>query len=170
MESYCRKCKKNTPSVKEETVKTANNRWRKKSICAVCNSKKSTFIKIVEPKGVVEARELHRPVIKKFPKRRIVMKGIDDLWACDLVIMNAYAKENDGYKYMLNVIDTFSKYAWSEPLKTKGGIEVAKAFENIIKRAAKSKHKSPKLLHSDKGREFENKDFKQMLKRYNIRE
>lgn len=115
-----------------------------------------------------EAQELHKPVTKKFTKRKIVTLGIDNLWAADLVIMNQFSGENDGFKYMINVIDTFSKYAWSEPLKTKSGLEVAKAFVTIIKKAETVNHKPPKLLHVDKGLEFRNKDFKKVLKEHAI--
>lgn len=120
-------------------------------------------------KNLTEAQELHKPVTKKFQKRKIVTLGIDDLWAADLVIMSQFSSENGGYKYMLNVIDTFSKYAWSEPLKTKSGIEVAKAFSTILKKAKTVNHKSPNLLHTDKGLEFKNKDFKRVLEEHKIK-
>lgn len=167
MELYCRKCKSNTASENVKTVKTKNNRLLAVSNCKVCGSVKNTFIK--EPPEVLEAKELHKPVIKKFIKRRIVTKGIDDLWAADLLIMKQFAKQNKWYKYILNVIDTFSKFVWSEPLKTKDGIEVTKAFENIIKRAINDNHNTPKLLHCDKGTEFKNKQFNAMLKKYDIK-
>lgn len=111
------------------------------------------------------ARELHRTVIKKFTKRQILTKGIDDLWAADLLIMSAYSRQNKGFKYILNVIDTFSKYLFLVPLKKKTGEETAKAFESIIK---KSKRK-PKLLHVDCGKEFVNGTFTKMLKKYDIK-
>lgn len=116
-----------------------------------------------------EAKELHKPVIKKFTKRKIVTLGIDDLWATDLVIMRKYAPENNGYKYILNVIDTFSKYAWAEPLFTKNGKDVARAFSVIIKRAIAIGHKAPNLLHCDKGLEFKNKDFNKVLNEHNVK-
>ena len=46
--------------------------------------------------------------------------------------MKKYSEENDDFKYLLNVIDTFSKYVWIEPLKDKTGKSIAEAFENII--------------------------------------
>lgn len=159
------KCRQRTGSHNETTLKTANNRLRKVGTCAECGGRKSSFVTKVE----VEAVELHKPAIKKFVRRRIVTLGIDDLWAADLVIMKEYSAENDGFKYMLNVIDTFSKYAWSEPLKWKSGAEVSEAFERIIDRAVSIGHKAPNLLHTDKGREFVNKDFRQLMQKYNIR-
>ncbi|XP_054259998.1 uncharacterized protein LOC128984684 [Macrosteles quadrilineatus] len=167
MELYCRMCKINTASENIKTTKTRNKRWLSTSKCAVCGSVKHSFIK--EPYEVLEAKELHRPVIKKFIKRRIVTKGIDDLWAADLLIMKQYARENKWYKYILNVIDTFRKFVWSEPLKKKDGAELTTAFEKIIKRANSDGHEAPKLLHTDKGTEFKNKPFNNMLRRHNIK-
>lgn len=176
METYCTKCKRKTLSLvdSDEVVQTENKKWRVKNTCALCGSEKSTFIKMKpsaedRSREYTEAKELHRAVIKKFPKRKIVTTCIDDLWAADLVIMDRYVKENDGYRYMLNVIDTFSKYAWSEPLTRKSGQHVADAFETIIRRAEKTGHNAPNLLHVDKGREFVNKDFKQLLETYGIK-
>jgi hypothetical protein len=57
------------------------------------------------------AKELHKPVRKDFMKRSPLTKRIDDLWAADLIDMNKYSEENEGYFYLLNVTDTFSKFA-----------------------------------------------------------
>ena len=53
------------------------------------------------------AKELHRPVVKRFRKRRVEVKGIDEIWADDMVDMQSFAKCNDGIKYLLTVIDVF---------------------------------------------------------------
>ena len=82
--------------------------------------------------------------------------------------MRNYGDENSSYLYMLNVIDTFSKFAWAEPLKKKDGKNVTKAFEEILKRAKLQKHNSPTFLHTDKGTEFVNKQFKETLAKHNI--
>lgn len=112
-----------------------------------------------------EAKELHAPVVKKFSKRRIICKGIDDLWAADTLIMSQYSDENNGFKYILNVIDTFSKYVWSVPMKTKSATAATEAFENIIIKS----NRKPNLLHVDMGTEFVNKKFETMLKKYDIK-
>jgi len=111
-----------------------------------------------------EAKELHRKVVRKFQKRRIITNGIDDIWAADLLIMSQYASQNKGYKYILNVIDTFSKYLFAVPLKKKTGKETAEAFARIIK----TSKRCPKKLHVDRGKEFVNKDFEKMLKKFDI--
>ena len=75
---------------------------------------------------------------------------MDDIWCSDLVDMQKLSKWNKGYKYLLMVLDLFSKYGWIVPLKTKTGLEVSKAFESIFKNA-KGKAK-PKKLWVDKGK------------------
>ena len=63
------------------------------------------------------ADELHKPTIKNFPKRKVYVNGIDKIWAADLVEMQAFSKFNRGVRYLLTVIDVFSKYGWMLPLK-----------------------------------------------------
>jgi hypothetical protein len=102
-------------------------------------------------KKLLLAKELHKPVRIHFEKRSILTKGINDLWAADLIYMKKYSKENSGYMYLLNVIDIFSKFAWAIPIKNKDGVTVSKASEKIIKSAKSQNHKLPNLLHTDKG-------------------
>ena len=56
------------------------------------------------------ADELHKPVKRKFKRRRVIANGVDDIWSADLVNMQWSSRENKGFKYLLNVIDVFSKY------------------------------------------------------------
>ena len=56
--------------------------------------------------------------------------GIDDQWDADLASSVHDADENDGYKYLLVVIDIFSHYAWIEPIKLK---QLEKLLEHLIK-------------------------------------
>ena len=62
--------------------------------------------------------------------------------------MQAFSKDNDGVRYLLTVIDVFSKYGWMLPLKTKTGVEVASALKEIFK------ERKPGLLWVDRGREI----------------
>ena len=71
--------------------------------------------------------------------------------------------------YIFNVIETFSKFAWAVPIKSKDGVTVSKAFEKIIKSTKSQNHKPPNLLHTDKGTEFENNHFKNLLDVFKIR-
>ena len=84
-------------------------------------------------KKLLEAKELPKPVTTHFNKRKIITKGIDDLWAADLINMKKFSKENKGYMYLLNVIDTFSKFAWALPIKKKAVVTVPEAFKKLLK-------------------------------------
>ena len=114
-------------------------------------------------KGI--ARELHKPARKRFQRRHVVTKGLNDLLQMDLVEMIPYSMQNKGYKYILIVIDVYSKYVWAKPLKNKTGMEVAKNFELILKQLPSD----PKLVQSDQGTEFYNKIFQKLLKQHNIK-
>ena len=67
------------------------------------------------------ADELHKPVRRRFQKRSVFAKQVDDIWTADLVDMSPYSRSNSGYKHLLTVIDIFSKYGWIVSLKTKTG-------------------------------------------------
>jgi transposase InsO family protein len=102
------------------------------------------------------AEELHKPVIRLFPKWRVLVRGIDEVCSVDLIDMQHYADDNDKYKYILAVIDVFSKFGWMRVMKQKTGIEVANTFKDIIRRSGWK----PKMVWSDKGTEFYNKTVK----------
>jgi len=108
------------------------------------------------------AEELHKPVVKNFRKRRVYVKGIDEIWAADLIDMQSFAEYNDGFKYLLSVVDIFSKYGWIVPLKDKSGKSVSQAFEKIFT----SSERKPKKLWVDKGKEFYNKDVQKLVELY----
>jgi hypothetical protein len=107
--------------------------------------------------------ELQRQVRKNFDRRKVVQKGIDDLYQADLVEMISYFSENKNYKYILTVICTFSKFAFGVPLKSKRGIEIVSAFEKIF-----STGRICKNLQTDSGTEFYNHHFKEFLKKYSV--
>ena len=88
------------------------------------------------PQNEQLAEELHKPIIRKFEKRKVHAAFKDNISGADLAYMQLLSKYNKGIRLLLCVIDIFSKYAWSVPLKDKKGISIAKAFqivENQIK-------------------------------------
>ena len=87
------------------------------------------------------AEELHKPIKRKFTKRKVLVNGIDDIWSADLVDMQSFVKHNDGVKYLLNVIDVFSKHAWSIPLPDKTGNSITNAFDRIINQSNRKPEK-----------------------------
>ena len=78
------------------------------------------------------AQELHKPIVKKFPLRRVMVSGPNKIWSADLIDMREFSNDNKDYNYLLNVIEIFSKYAWSIPLKTETASKVTEAFESIL--------------------------------------
>ena len=106
------------------------------------------------------AEELHKSVRRNFKRRRVLVSGIDKIWAADLADMQAFSKFNRGIKYLLAVIDVFSKYGWLIPLKDKTGKSVAEALKTI------SKERKPEKMWVDKGKEFYNKDVKELVELY----
>jgi hypothetical protein len=94
-----------------------------------------------------ETYTLHKPLIKNFKREKVKVNGIDDLWQVDLVDVSNLSRENKGYKYLLTIIDVFSKRAWVAPLKNKTGESILNAFRKIIK------ERKPKKIQSDKGSE-----------------
>ncbi len=79
-------------------------------------------------KKAVVVEELHKLARRNYPRRKFDIRGIDESWQGDLVEMQPYAQENKGYRYMLTVIDVFSKYAWAVPVKSKSGADVSAAM------------------------------------------
>ena len=92
---------------------------------------------------------LHKPIRKAFTKERVYVHKIDEQWQADLVEMIPYSIHNDGHKYILMVIDVFSKYAWGVPLKSKSPEDVKHAFLKIFQSGRK-----PKKIQTDDGMEF----------------
>ena len=91
---------------------------------------------------------------------------IDDIWSLDILDLKDYGpKNNRGYRYVLVVIDNFSKYGWTVPLKNKNAQTIKDSFENIL---INSKRK-PNIIESDRGREFYNKIFQDFLNKNDIK-
>ena len=80
----------------------------------------------------------------------------DNIWGVELADMQLLSKFNKIFRFLLGVIDFFSKYAWVIPIKDKKGISIVNAFQIILK---ESKRKPNKIL-VDKGSEFYNSSFK----------
>jgi transposase InsO family protein len=108
---------------------------------------------------------LHKPARKKFSRMKIRVAYKDQQWQVDLCDMQKYADDNDGFKYLMTVVDCFSKYAWAVPLKSKTGAAIVRAFEAIIDGDGRVCTK----LQSDRGTEFRNRKVQEFLRRLEIR-
>ena len=105
------------------------------------------------------ADELYKPIIRKFKKRKVYSTFKDNIWGADLADMQLLSKYNKGIRFLLCVIDIFSKYAWVVPVKDKKGINIIKAFQSILKQS----NRKPNKIWVDKGSEFHNAYFKKWL-------
>ena len=105
------------------------------------------------------AEELHKPMIKKFEKRKVHAAFKDNIWDADLADMQLLSRYNKGIRFLLCVIECV-KYAWVVPLKDKKGMSIVKAFQIILKQ---SNSRKPNKIGVDKGSEFYNASFKKWL-------
>ena len=108
------------------------------------------------------ANKLHKPIIRKFKKRKVYSSFKDNIWGVNLADMLPLSKYNKGIKYLLCVIDLISKYSWVIPIKDKKGTSIVNAFKKIFSEECK-----PNKIWVDQGREFY-KSFKDFLKINNI--
>jgi transposase InsO family protein len=107
----------------------------------------------------------HKRVKHNFPGNPIIAHFTDDQWDSDLMFLPDLAKFNDGFKIALVCVDVVSRYAWVEPMKTKHGEATTQAMKAILKRSAPRK---PTRLHTDKGKEFFNSNFKELMREKGI--
>ena len=97
--------------------------------------------------------ELHKPILRKFKKRKVQSPFIDNTWGTYLPDMQLISKFNKGFRFLLCVTDIYSKYAWVIPLKDKKCITITNAFQKIL---SESKRK-PNKIWVEKGSEFYNR-------------
>ena len=93
------------------------------------------------------ANELHKPIIKKLNKRKVHFSFKDNIWGLNLADVQLLSKFDKGFRFLLCVIDIFSKYAWVVPLKDKKGISIVNAFQIILKES----NRKPNKMWVDKG-------------------
>ena len=104
------------------------------------------------------AYTLHKPVRRRYRRRKYIVQGIDSLWQADLADMQKIAQWNGGHYYVLVVIDVFSKHVWAQPVKNKTAKSILDAFKRIVA----SDQRKPECFMTDKGTEFNN----QLMKRF----
>ena len=86
------------------------------------------------------ADELHKPIIKKKIKK-VYSSFIDNIWGADLADIQLLSKFNKGLRFLLCVIDIYSKYAWVVPLKDKKAVTINNAFQTILKESNRKPNK-----------------------------
>ena len=102
----------------------------------------------------------HKRTRKPRKYRRTLVFRPRDLWQIDLLDMQKYSAENEGYRYICVIIDCFSRFVWVKPLKNKTGKLIVKALALLLM------NERPKLIQADQGTEFFNRDVKRMLEAF----
>ena len=108
---------------------------------------------------------LHKRAIRNFPRLHYNVSGLDSVWECDLSDLSSISESNDGYAYLLFVIDVLSKFLWVEPMKNKTSPATVEAFKKIF---AKSNNRRPGTIQSDRGLEFMGGETQNFLKSMGI--
>ena len=107
-----------------------------------------------------------KPPKKYYPTNKTDVYYIDDIWSLDVLDLKDYGPENNrGYRYVLVVIDNFSKFGWTIPLQNKNAQTIKDSFENILIFSKRS----PNLIETDRGKEFYNNIFQDFLNKNDIK-
>ena len=107
-----------------------------------------------------------KPPKKNYATNKTNVYHIDDIWSLDILDLKDYGpKNNRGYRYVLVIIDNFSKFGWTVPLKNKNAQTIKDSFENILT----SSKRKPNLIETDRGKEFYNNIFQEFLNKNNIK-
>ena len=106
---------------------------------------------------------LHKPIKRPKQFRKVYTKGIKYLYQMDLIVLPDMTQDNDGYTYLVVIIDTFSKFGWVFPSKTKSGKEVLDKIKALLL------VERPDKIQTDRGLEFYNSKFKALLSALGIK-
>ena len=93
------------------------------------------------PQNEQLSEELHKPIFRKFKRREVYSAFKDNIWAADLADIQLISKFNKGFRFLLCVIDIYSKYAWVVPLKDKTSVSIVNAFQSILKKSNRKPNK-----------------------------
>ena len=107
-----------------------------------------------------------KPPKKNYATNKTDVYHIDDFWSLDILDLKDYGPENNkNYRFVLVVIDNFSKFGWTIPLKNKNAQTIKVSFENIL---ISSKRK-PNLIETDRDKGFYSNIFQDFLNKNNIK-
>ena len=107
-----------------------------------------------------------KPPKKNYITNKTDVYHLNDTWSVDILDLKEYGTENNrGYRYVLVIIENFSKFRWMVHLKNKNAQTIKDSFENIL---INSKRK-PNLIESDRGKDFYNNIFHDFLNKNNIK-
>ena len=122
----------------------------------------------MEKQQQILAKEVFSPQITKLRRQRITPLYEEETWSADLIDKSFLSKYNNNYKYILTVIDIFTKNAWAISLKKESGLSITNGFKILLSEHPQggSESRKPEKLWVDRGSEFYNKTFKSLIKEY----
>ena len=110
-----------------------------------------------------DSYSLMKPIRRSFPRSKVIVDTIDSMWDGDLADVSNISSNNEGYKFLLVLIDIFSRYLFIVPLKNKQHQNITDGLNAIFKKGRK-----PHTLRTDKGSEFKNRWVKSFLKKEGV--
>jgi transposase InsO family protein len=161
-----RKRKKNDNIIKHTyfNTKSVGGFTSNRGLTRALKNKKINKEEISKWLSKTDTYTLHKPVKKRFKRRKYIVSGINALWQADLTDLTSISKYNQGFKFILFNIDVFTKQATAIPIKSKSSDQVTDAFEKILS----IRKSTPNSLQTDKGAEFFNAKFQKMLRNHKI--
>ena len=145
---------------------SVNKLWKRvRSFAGFSDTTRKQVVEFLENE---RAYTLHRPALKRYKRSKILVHDVDSQWQADLADLGSlFNKSNDGVRYLLTVIDCFSRYAWVVPIVNKTASELLKAFETLLSKQV-ANGRVPKSIQTDKGTEFFNSKVSRFFKQHNI--
>jgi len=125
------------------------------------NKNKATRREVTAFLRAQEPYTLHKPIRFKYKRNQVVVSGIDSQWDADLMDMTQ--QPDDGFRFLLVVIDILSRYAWTRPLKTKTTKDVSQGFDSIFQEG-----RVCRTVRTDAGQEFAGKTTQQLFRKYKV--
>ena len=110
------------------------------------------------------AEDIHKPIIRKFEKRKVHSSFADNIWGFELADMQLISKFNKGFKFLLYVIDIYSKHAWVTPLKDKESTTIINTFQKNFNES----DRKPNEIWVDEGSKVGNRSMKSFLQNNDI--
>ena len=137
-----------------------------KNLYQVIKNQKRFDISLHDLKRWLKTKEsytLHKDINRKIKRNKVIVSDINQQWDMDIGDLSKFAAKNKQFKYILLAVDVLSKFLRTAALKTKGAKEVSLAFKKMIQDS------KPETLHTDRGSEFTNKNFQNLLKEEKIK-
>lgn len=121
--------------------------------------------RVTDTLKTINTYTLHKQARRHYPSQPTITHALDNVWQMDLADTGKFSTYNEGVKYLLFIIDTYSRHLWVRPLKSKTGKDVADAINDVFQIGGRV----PGLVWVDMGKEFLNTNVNELMKAYGIK-